>query len=81
MSKNITLRPEQIDELAEGIRDSIASLTDIDQIIRETHGDLNLAKSLKARADYAAYVLHIFFLSWTDVPVTQSLCIYTWSFM
>lgn len=54
MSKSITLRPEQIDELAEGIRNSVATLTDIEQILRETEGDLSQAKSLKERADIAA---------------------------
>lgn len=54
MRKSITLRPEQIDELAEGIRNSVATLTDIEQILRETEGDLSQAKSLKEYADIAA---------------------------
>ncbi|ODN04402.1 Laminin subunit beta-1 [Orchesella cincta] len=54
MAKTITLRPEQIDELNEGIKTSVAALTDIEQILRETEDDLNMAKQLKERADYAA---------------------------
>lgn len=53
MNKNITLQPEQIEELAEGIQQSAETLTDIEEILRETHGDLQLAKSMKSRADYA----------------------------
>lgn len=55
LSKNITLRPEQIEELAEGIQKSIVSLTDIDEIIRRTEGDLRTAEALKSQADYSAY--------------------------
>jgi len=54
LSKNITLRPEQIDDLAEGIQRSISSLTDIDDIIRRTEGDLRTAETLKDHADNAA---------------------------
>lgn len=59
MSKNITLRPEQIDELAEGIRNSVSQLTDIERILRETEGDLTLAKALKEQADVVSYVFLI----------------------
>lgn len=50
---SISLEPEQIRELAREINDTIASLTDIDAILRETGPDLSLAKDLKARADLA----------------------------
>ncbi|EEC18262.1 laminin beta 1 chain, putative [Ixodes scapularis] len=50
---SISLEPEQIRELAREINQTIASLTDIDAILRETGPDLALAKELKARADLA----------------------------
>ncbi|KAH7975672.1 hypothetical protein HPB52_004057 [Rhipicephalus sanguineus] len=50
---SISLKPEQIRELAKEINDTIASLTDIDAILRETGDDLRLAKDLKAQADRA----------------------------
>ncbi|KAH6921814.1 hypothetical protein HPB50_005331 [Hyalomma asiaticum] len=49
----ISLKPEQIRELAKEINDTISSLTDIDAILRETGEDLRLAKDLKAQADRA----------------------------
>ncbi|XP_021960938.1 laminin subunit beta-1 isoform X2 [Folsomia candida] len=54
LAQNISLKPEQIDELAAGIQESINSLTDIDEIIRLTHGDLRTAETLKNHADKAA---------------------------
>ena len=53
LSKGISLRPEQITDLARRIQETIASLTDIDAILAETSGDLSAAKSLKDRADAA----------------------------
>ena len=48
------MRPEQIDELAEKIRESISTLTDIDEIIRATEDDLRQAERLKQDAEDAA---------------------------
>jgi laminin, beta 1 len=53
LNKGISLRPEQITDLARRINDTIASLTDIDAILAETSGDLASAKALKERADAA----------------------------
>lgn len=53
LSKGISLRPEQITDLARRINDTISSLTNIDAILAETSGDLASAKSLKDRADAA----------------------------
>lgn len=49
----ISLQPEQIQKLAREINDTIAGLTDIAKILRETAGDLANANRLKDRADYA----------------------------
>lgn len=53
LSKAISLRPEQITDLARRINDTISSLTNIDAILAETSGDLASAKALKDRADAA----------------------------
>lgn len=53
LSKGISLRPEQITDLARRINETIASLTNIDAILAETSGDLAAAKALKDRADAA----------------------------
>ena len=53
LSKGISLRPEQITDLARRINETIASLTNIDAILAETSGDLASAKALKDRADAA----------------------------
>jgi len=53
MSKSISLRPEQITDLARQINETISSLTNIQAILDETAGDLATANSLKRRADAA----------------------------
>lgn len=55
MSKNITLKPEQIEELKAGIQESLSMLTDIDKIIYDTADDLGRAKRFQDRAKYAEY--------------------------
>ncbi|XP_064483603.1 laminin subunit beta-1-like isoform X2 [Ornithodoros turicata] len=50
---SISLEPEQIRELAREINDTIASLTDIDAILKDTAPDLEKAKQLKGSADRA----------------------------
>lgn len=50
---SISLKPEQILELARKINDTIASLTNIDKILAETANDLATAEQLKERADRA----------------------------
>jgi len=53
LNKKIQLEPEQITELAQKINNTIASLTNIDDILAETSDDLALANSLKNEADEA----------------------------
>ncbi|KZS01568.1 Laminin subunit beta-1, partial [Daphnia magna] len=53
LSKGISLRPEQITDLARRNNDTFSSLTSIDAILAETSGDLASAKALKDRADTA----------------------------
>ncbi|XP_045036688.1 myosin-7B-like [Daphnia magna] len=53
LSNGISLRPEQITDLARRINDTISSLTNIVAILSETSGDLASAKALKDRADTA----------------------------
>ncbi len=53
LGKGISLRPEQITDLARRINETILSLTNIDAILAETSGDLMAAKALKDRADAA----------------------------
>lgn len=53
LNKSISLDPGQIRDLARQINDTIASLTDIDKILAETAGNLDLARGLKGRADRA----------------------------
>ena len=50
---SISLRPEQITELARQINETMASLTNIQDILDDTAEDLAAAKSLKQRADAA----------------------------
>jgi len=50
LRQNITLQPQQIDELSEGIRQSIARLKNIEEILHATVGDLVVAEDLKKRA-------------------------------
>ncbi|GAB6026920.1 laminin beta [Chamberlinius hualienensis] len=53
LEKGIKLRPEEITNLAKQINDTIASLTNIDQILAETADDLARAQALKKQADDA----------------------------
>ena len=48
---NITINqnPTEIDELAEQIKETIQSLTEIDTILQQTKGDLTMAETLKRR--------------------------------
>ena len=50
---SISLRPEQITELARQINETIASLTNIQGILADTAEDLAMANALKRRADDA----------------------------
>ena len=53
LALEISLKPEQIQELAQQINLTIAGLTDITRILMETAGDLAKANTLKERADRA----------------------------
>ncbi|XP_065338114.1 laminin subunit beta-1 isoform X2 [Cloeon dipterum] len=53
LEKKIHLEPAQITELAQMINNTISSLTNIDDILAATSGDLNTANSLKHDADEA----------------------------
>ncbi|XP_071527687.1 laminin subunit beta-1 isoform X7 [Panulirus ornatus] len=53
LALDISLKPEQITDLAERITLTIESLTNIDAIIDATRNDLDLAVQLKERADQA----------------------------
>ena len=53
LDMSISLRPEQITDLARQINETIASLTNIQAILDATAEDLATAKSLKQRADAA----------------------------
>lgn len=53
LALDISLKPEQIRDLAERITLTIESLTNIDAIINATRNDLDLALRLKERADQA----------------------------
>ncbi|XP_037091485.1 laminin subunit beta-1-like isoform X2 [Pollicipes pollicipes] len=53
LSKSISLRPEQITDLARQINSTISSLTNIQVILDETADDLATAYALKQRADVA----------------------------
>jgi coxsackievirus/adenovirus receptor len=59
LALEISLKPEQIQQLARQINDTISGLTDITRILMETAGDLANANRLKDRADRAKYLLHI----------------------
>jgi coxsackievirus/adenovirus receptor len=56
LALEISLKPEQIQELARQINDTISGLTDITRILMETAGDLANANRLKERADRAKYL-------------------------
>ncbi|XP_066582072.1 laminin subunit beta-1 [Prorops nasuta] len=51
LTKNIPLRPEEIKDLADKIKNIVGSLTDSDEILAETEGDLRLAQQLEYRAN------------------------------
>ena len=53
LAMKISLTPEQIQDLANQINDTIRGLTDIDNILDATRDDLNKANDLKERADNA----------------------------
>ena len=53
LAMKISLTPEQIQDLARQINDTIRGLTDIDNILDATRDDLNKANDLKDRADQA----------------------------
>ena len=48
---NITINqnPEEIDQLARQIKETIQSLTEIDTILAQTEGDLAMVETLKRR--------------------------------
>lgn len=49
----ISLKPDEIEQLARKINETISSLTDIEGILKETADDLGNANSLRERADQA----------------------------
>lgn len=53
LALSISLKPEQILDLAKKINETIASLTDIDKILRDTADDLKTAELLHQQADKA----------------------------
>lgn len=53
LALSISLKPEQILDLARKINETIASLTNIDKILQDTAGDLNTAEQLHQQADRA----------------------------
>jgi len=53
LALSISLKPEQILDLARKINETISSLTNIDKILRDTAGDLNTAEQLHEQADRA----------------------------
>lgn len=53
LALSISLKPEQILDLARKINETISSLTNIDKILQDTAGDLNTAEQLRQQADRA----------------------------
>lgn len=53
LNMNIKLKPEQIKDLVAQIKNTLHSLTNIDDIIKETSPSLNKAIHLKKSADDA----------------------------
>lgn len=49
----LSVSPEEIAKLAEDIKEALASLTGIDEILQETEERLNKANNLKERAEQA----------------------------
>jgi hypothetical protein len=55
LGMQISLTPEEIQDLAHQINETIRGLTDIDSILVATRDDLHRAQNLKDRADRAEY--------------------------
>lgn len=53
LALSISLKPEQILDLARKINETISSLTNIDKILQDTAGDLDTAEQLHQQADRA----------------------------
>lgn len=53
LALSISLKPEQILDLARKINETISSLTNIDKILQDTAADLNTAEQLHSQADRA----------------------------
>lgn len=53
LALSISLKPEQILDLARKINETLSSLTNIDKILQDTAGDLNTAEQLHQQADRA----------------------------
>lgn len=53
LTLSISLKPEQILDLARKINETLSSLTNIDKILQDTAGDLNTAEQLHHQADKA----------------------------
>lgn len=53
LSKNIHLRPDEIESLAADIDKIVGSLTDSDRILSDTAADLRMAQDLEERANRA----------------------------
>lgn len=53
LALSISLKPEQILDLARKINETLSSLTNIDKILQDTAGDLNTAELLHQQADRA----------------------------
>lgn len=53
LALSISLKPEQILDLARKINETLSSLTNIDKILQDTAGDLNTAEQLHQQADKA----------------------------
>lgn len=53
LALSISLKPEQILDLARKINETLSSLTNIDKILRDTADDLNTAEQLHQQADRA----------------------------
>ena len=49
----LSVTPEEIAKLAEDIKEALASLTGVDEILQETQERLNTANNLKERAEQA----------------------------
>jgi uncharacterized membrane protein len=54
LAMSISLKPDQITELANEINSTIQGLQNIDGIIKDTQDNLTLAEKLKERADNAS---------------------------